>query len=65
MTGEVKRALATHCSSLTTHRVHGCQREKEAPVNKTSFFSAGHLTPAILLFFPPNAMRENLALRMG
>jgi hypothetical protein len=38
MTREAKRALATHCSPLTTHRVQGYQREKEAPVNETSFF---------------------------
>ena len=64
MTRDVKRALATHCSPLTTHRVHGYQREKEAPVNETSLFSAGHLTPAILLFFSLNAMCENPAPRM-
>ena len=64
MTGEVQRAVATHCSSLTTHRVHRCQREKEAPVNETSLFSAGHLTPAILQFFSLNAMCENPAPRM-
>jgi hypothetical protein len=38
MTRDVKRALATHCSPLTTHRVHGYQREKEAPVRETSVF---------------------------